>query len=160
MPIAAPVESTQPYSRRWAQHYHPGFRVLLALNGHDLNREILDKAFNCCRNLTDRLDVLVVRPPLAPTFLLGGLLIRLEQSGIDYRLASSEGELGEEVLHYLHRFNGIRTIVLERHEALPERARYVLRGEGYQLISLDRTAELKKAACSGLGLAGTTDIWN
>ena len=160
MPIAAPVESTQPYSRRWAQHYHPGFRVLLALNGHDLNREILDKAFNCCRNLTDRLDVLVARPPLAPTFLLGGLLIRLEQSGIDYRLASSEGELGEEVLHYLHRFNGIRTIVLERHEALPERARYVLRGEGYQLISLDRTAELKKAACSGLGLAGTTDIWN
>ncbi len=160
MPIAVPMDAPRPYSRRWAQHCHPGFRVLLALNGHGLNRDTLNRAFNCCRQLTDRLDVLIVRSTLSPTFLLGGLLLRLEQGGIDYRLASSDGELGDEVLHYLRRFSGIRTIVLERPEALSERARYELRGEGYQLISLEMPVELRQPACAGFGPSETPDNLN
>lgn len=141
MPVAVSMAAgrpdvAQPYSRRWAQHQQPGFRVLLALDGQELNRDLLDRALECCVKLTERLDVLLVRPPKAPTFLLGGLLMRLERHGVDYRLTSAEGTLGDEVLGYLRRFHGIRTVVLDRHDKLPiQTLAQLLRGD-YRLITL------------------------
>lgn len=144
MPIAVSMAAgrpdvAQPYSRRWAQHQQPGFRVLLALDGQELNRDLLDRALECCVKLTERLDVLLVRPPKAPTFLLGGLLMRLERHGVDYRLTSAEGTLGDEVLGYLRRFQGIRTVVLDRHDKLPIQTLAQLLAGDYRLITLADT---------------------
>jgi hypothetical protein len=159
MPIAVSMAAgrpdvAQPYSRRWAQHQQPGFRVLLALDGQELNRDLLDRALECCVKLTERLDVLLVRPPKAPTFLLGGLLMRLERHGVDYRLTSAEGTLGDEVLGYLRRFHGIRTVVLDRHDKLPIQTLAQLLAGDYRLISLGETdpAPMCRARTTSQGL--------
>lgn len=93
---------------------HHRFRVLLALDGRCLTPSLLARALAHCVPLTDRLDILLVNSPKAPTSLLAGLLLRLEHSGIDYRLTSSEGDLGEQVLHYLNRFLGISLVLVDR----------------------------------------------
>ena len=88
-------------------------RVLLALDGQRLTPAVLAAAVRECAQVTDRLDILLVNPPKAPTYLLGGLLLRLEHSGIDYRLASSEGSLDAEISRYLQRFQGITLVIVD-----------------------------------------------
>lgn len=91
---------------------HARLRVLLALDGQDVPREVQHAALKCCVHWTRRLDILLVNPVKAPTFLLGGLLLRLEHSGIDYRLDSCEGGFGNEVVRYLQRFPGIGLVIV------------------------------------------------
>jgi hypothetical protein len=138
MLMSAPDATTgiRPYSRDWAQRHFPGYRVLLALEGAALQGDALELAWRCCRPLTRRLDILLTRPRLAPTVLLGGLLTRLERSGVDYRLTSAMGALAEEVEAYLQRFVGIQTLVLEQPATLPEATLNRLRSTGLQLITL------------------------
>jgi len=137
MPGVDRMDTAQPNSRLGARHFLPGIRVLLALDGRRVSRDLLERALPCCRRLTKRLDVVVVQAPLAPTFLLGSLLIRLERHGIDYRLTSAEGGFGDAVLGYLRRFQGIRTVVLDRIEALPSQTLACLQDEGYRLIAME-----------------------
>ena len=65
--------------------------------------------------------------------------MELERHGIDYRLTSTERELHEELVHYVHRFRYVSMILLDclahwdnrRHATLDS-----LRSEGYRVISL------------------------
>ena len=86
-------------------------RVLLALDGQRLTRDMQHVALRCCLHWTRRLDILLVNPPKAPTFMLGGLLLRLEHSGIDYRLESREEDYANAVLRYLQRFPGVGLVI-------------------------------------------------
>lgn len=104
------------------QRRHARLRVLLALDGQSLTPDTQHVALRCCLHWTRRLDILLVNPPQAPTFLLGGLLLRLEHSGIDYRLDSREGDYCEEVTRYLQRHTGIGLVIVN---ALPALEHYV-----------------------------------
>lgn len=131
--------SPLPCSKLRAKLPYAKFRVLLALDGAGLSRELLNAALPCCLRLTDRVDILVVNPPKATTFLLGGLLTRLERYGVDYRLTSAEGSLADEVVSYLRRFQGIKTVVVDKlwqWEAVMGPALQVLRRDGYRFITL------------------------
>lgn len=86
-------------------------RVLLALDGCALSRELLEAALRRCVHLTSRLDILVVNPPRAPASLLAVLLLKLEHSGVDYRLASAHGDLGGEIARYLRRYGEATSVV-------------------------------------------------
>jgi hypothetical protein len=105
--MPAPFQLEQP-------ELHPRFlkrRVLLALDGRQLTPELQRVALKCCVQWTRRLDILLINPPQAPTFLLGGLLLKLEHSGIDYRLNSCDGEYGCEVARYLQRLPGVGLVI-------------------------------------------------
>jgi hypothetical protein len=93
-----------------------GRRGLLALDGRHLAPEVLTTAQERCIEVADRLDILLVNPPAAPTSLLQELLINLEQRGIDYRLTSVSGDFGEQIRQYLRRFLGITMVIVD---ALP-----------------------------------------
>ena len=92
--------------------------VLLALDGCALSRELLEVALRRCVHLTSRLDILVVNPPKAPASLLAVLLLKLEHSGVDYRLAGVHGDLAGEVARYLRRYRGVTTVLAEGLEPL------------------------------------------
>lgn len=83
----SPSKSSAPYHK---------FRVLLALDGRHLTDTLLTSAVPRCVEY-DRLDILLVNAPKAPTMLLRILLLRLKHSGIDYRLVSTDGDLGAQV---------------------------------------------------------------
>lgn len=114
----APVRMTTPTGR--PPMPHGKCRVLLALDGRQLTQDTLTTALMRCVELTDRLDILLVNSPKAPTSLLRSLLLRLEHSGIDYRLASTEGDLGEQVLHYVQRFLGITYVIVDHMTSLQQ----------------------------------------
>lgn len=129
------VLSTKP-----AQHHaFRKLRCLLALDGARLTPEVLTAALKQCVQLTDQLDILLVNPPQAPTYMLGGLLLRLEHSGIDYRLVSREGNIGEEMIKYLHRHTSITLIIIDSLPALEQTMAtnlHELRRNGYRFVSL------------------------
>ena len=114
-------------------------QVLLALDGNHLTPPLLSAALAHCAPLTDRLDILLVNAPRAPTSLLSVMLLRLEHSGIDYRLASSEGELGEQILEYLKRFLGITTVLVDKLTPLEQTigpSLEHLRAKGYRFVPI------------------------
>ena len=122
---------------------YPKFRVLLALDGEGLSRLVLAKAVSHCVRLTDRLDILLVNSPREPTSVLWRLLLTLEHSGIDYRLTSTEGDLGEQVLSYLNRFQGITLVLVDSVAPLEQTiggAITRLRAQGYRFIPISRSA--------------------
>ncbi len=126
-----------PYSR---------FQVLLALDGNHLTPLLLSAALTHCVPLTDRLDILLVNPPKAPTSLLSVMLLRLEHSGIDYRLASTEGELGEQILEYLNRFLGITTVLVDRLTPLEQTigpSLEHLRTKGYRFVPISEQIQME-----------------
>ena len=89
------------------------YRVLLALDGRHVTAELQLAALKCCVQFSNRLDILLLNPPKPPTSLLSGLLLRLEHSGIDYRMTSGEGNLAAEVLRYLKRFQSIDLVIVD-----------------------------------------------
>jgi hypothetical protein len=116
-----------------------GQGMLLALDGRCVERLALPVAVNLCRDSPHRLDILISNPPKAATSLLGSFLMELERHGIDYRLTSSERELYEELVHYVHRFRHVSVILLDcldhwddQHHATLDS----LRSEGYRVFSL------------------------
>jgi hypothetical protein len=137
LPHSARVPDSSP--RQGIQLPQLKFRALLALDGRRLSRKALQTTVPCLHRLTDRLDILLVNPSKAPTFLLGGMLTRLERWGIDYRLTSTDGVLWEEVVRYLHRFPGISTVVLDRRgreEGKPGPSVADLQRQGHRVIAL------------------------
>jgi hypothetical protein len=135
------------------QEAHPspgnGQAMLLALDGHCLDRLALPLAIQHCQRGGRRLDILLTHPPQAATTLLGGFLMELERNGIDYRLTSSDQDLGQELLNYVHRFRYISVILLdclshwdgEENPALDS-----LRAWGYRVISLQNHRQDGKAS--------------
>lgn len=111
-------------------------RVLLALDGRSLDREMLARLPRCCVKLSPRLDILLINPPREPTSCLAMLLLRLEHSGVDYHLASSFGEMGEEVLRYLGRHRALSAILLAEPAHLDAEARARIELKGYPVIFL------------------------
>lgn len=114
-------------------------RVLLALDGRALSKSLMAAALRESIRLTDRLDILLLNPPKEPTTLLGILLLRLEHSGIDYRLASIEGRLAEEVDRYLQRFQGGTVVLVHSLPSLEEALGaklQSLRRQGHRFIGL------------------------
>ncbi len=111
-------------------------RILLALDGRVLDRDMLAKLPRCCVQLSPRLDILLVNPPREPTSCLAMLLLRLEHSGVDYHLASSLGETGAEVLHYLSRHRGISAVLLVDPAHLDPESRRLIELKGHPVIFL------------------------
>jgi hypothetical protein len=122
LPAPLPATLTGGRTNRGSGQPYPKFRVLLALDGTRLTPALLAAAVSRCVHLSDRIDILLVNPPKAPTSLLRVLLLRLEHAGIDYRLASSEGDLGEHVEHYLKRFLGISLVLVDHLTSLQQSA--------------------------------------
>ena len=91
---------------------HARGRSLLALDGATMTPQVLSAAETRCLQMSGRVDILLVNSPKAPESLLHRLLISLEQTGIDYRLTSASGGLGEHLTNYLRRHAGIREIVV------------------------------------------------
>ena len=113
-----------PRHKRTAARYHgqggvrAKSRSLLALDGAHLTPEVLSAAESRCLQVADRVDILLVNPLKEPTALLHGLLEHLEWAGVDYRLTSASGNLGDQVASYLRRFLGITVIMVATLPAL------------------------------------------
>lgn len=138
-----------------------GHGMLLALDGRCVERLALPVAVELCRGTSERLDILITNPPKAATFLLGGFLMELERHGIDYRLTSSERELHEELVHYVHRFRHVALILLDCLEHWDDQHHATLdslRSEGYRVISLldQRVAGQTRATRRGADPRGRT----
>jgi hypothetical protein len=121
LPIAARPEAeemAQTDAVPQALTMHKRCRVLLAVDGRHLSAEFQLNALKRCVQFCNHLDILLLNSPKSPTFLLAGLLLRLEHSGIDYRLASGEGDLGAEVMRYLQRFQSIGLVIVDGPPAL------------------------------------------
>ncbi len=114
----------------------PHTRVLLALDGSTLHRELLASLLRHCAHLSPRLDILLINPPREPTTMLAMLLLRLEHSGIDYHVASAHGDMGEEVLRYLSRYRGIGALALADPAQLSEEAKSLVQLKGHQIVFL------------------------
>jgi hypothetical protein len=114
-------------------------RALLALDGTHLSPTLLHTAAKRSVQLAERIDILLVNPPKAPTSLLWGLLVHLEHSGVDYRLASTEGDLGEQIMIYLHRFLGINLVLVDGVIPLEQKLGQEmaqLRAKGYRFVPI------------------------
>ncbi len=111
-------------------------RVLLALDGLALGPELLATVLQRCVLLCRRLDILLINPPREPTTMLAMLLLRLEHSGIDYRVTSAHGEMGEEALRYLSRYRGISALALADPGQLSEEAKTLIALKGHRIVFL------------------------
>ena len=111
-------------------------RALLVLDGPALGRSLPADVLRHCVQLSPRLDILLINPPRETTSLLAVLLLRLEHSGIDYRIASAHGEIGEEILSYLSRHRGISALALIDFAPLSAETLELIELKGPQLISL------------------------
>ena len=118
---------------------YPRHRVLLALDCGGITPKGLSTALKHFLQFTDRLDILLVNPPAAPTSLLCGLLLNLEEYCIDYRLTSTEGDLGEQVLLYLKRFLSISMVLVDRLSPLERTISVAMKrmcSEGYRFVPI------------------------
>jgi hypothetical protein len=111
-------------------------RILLALDGRALARELPATVVRHCVHLCPRLDILLINPPRESTSILAVLLLRLEHSGVDYRMASSHGPMGEEILRYLARYPGIPAVALVDLAQLDAESRRLIELKGHQVLCL------------------------
>ena len=112
--------------------------ILLALDGHCLERPALPHALNLCRSNGNRLDILLLNAPRPATLMLGKLLQQLEKEGIDYRLSSGEGALADELPVYLHRFKYISFVVLnclDKWDTRLHATMHALSRDGYKVLT-------------------------
>lgn len=120
------------------------YRALLAVDGRQLTPAFQFAALKRCLQFCNRLDILLLNPPKPPTLLLGGLLLRLEHSGIDYRMTSGEGDLAAEVLRYLQRFQSIDLVIVDSLSALEQCLEFqwlALNQKAHRFISLSGNLE-------------------
>lgn len=113
--------------------------MLLALDGFCLTRPAFPLVLQLCARAGNRLDILLVNPPKPATLMLGKFLQTLEESGIDYRLTTGEGDLADEIPLYLHRFKDISVVLLDCVDKWGKRLHptlNVLHREGYKVITL------------------------
>ncbi len=114
--------------------YHQ--RILLALDGRALARELPAVVVRHCVHLCPRLDILLINPPREPTSILAVLLLRLEHSGVDYRMASCHGDPGAEILRYLARYPGIPAVALTDPAQIDAESRRLIELKGHQVLRL------------------------
>jgi hypothetical protein len=110
--------------------------ILLALDGHRLERPALPLALEYCKRAGKRLDILLLNPPKPATLMLGKFLQNLETAGIDYRLSSGEGELADQIPLYLRRYRSIQCVLLDKLDAKLELALAALRQNEYSILPL------------------------
>lgn len=89
---------------------HTG-RVLLALDGSHLTRDVLALALDRCSDLAKRIDVLLVKPTREAITLMRDFLFQLNQRDIPCRLTMIGGPLAKEVARYMKRYPDINTVV-------------------------------------------------
>ncbi len=111
-PVSVGQTASSP-ARDTAGHARQPRVALLALEGGQLVRGALASALRLCRDTVWRVDILMVSPTGAPTQQLGKFLRELEEEGIDFRLVTAEGDLGEAVSHYVQRHRQISMILLD-----------------------------------------------
>ena len=111
-------------------------RMLLALDGQTLNRALLDNVLRACVPHSPRLDILLLNPPREPTSLLSMLLLRLEHSGVDYRVTSTHGDSSEEIVRYLGRHCGIDSVAVVDAARLSAEVRALIELRGHRLLSI------------------------
>lgn len=132
-----PITTEQPTT---AASAHPSkCRSLIALEGSKLSPTLLNAALEQCARVASRVDILLINSTKAPSYALHKLLIGLERQGIDYRLTSGSGALGEELTHYIRRFLGISLIMVTTLPALGVDWKTKvsnLREQGYRIATL------------------------
>lgn len=109
-------------------------RVLLALDGLYIDRDALSEVFRVICTMSTRADILLINPPKEPTSCVAMLLLRLEHSGIDYRLTSHSGDFEEEVTRYLSRYQGITSVVVAGQRLLSADIRERIAARGLEII--------------------------
>ena len=123
-----------PHPRR-----KPPNRALLVLENHELGRELQKAAVKLCVRLGAQLDILLVTPPGAVSTLPALLLMQLEHSGMDYRLAQVNGTLSDQVERYLQRLSQAITLILPDKAALSTRCREAMLAKGHPVVRLSAT---------------------
>lgn len=88
-------------------------QVLIALQGHLFRRSALNAAFNYCRDMKFKVNVLLVDGGDEPPPLLMDFLARLKQAGLNGRLYRQAGPLGRAVLRHAKRYKDIRLILVD-----------------------------------------------
>jgi hypothetical protein len=114
-------------------------QCLLVLDGANLMPKVLSAAETRCLQVSGRVDILLANSSKAPEAVLHRLLISLERSGIDYRLTSASGEMGNLITQYLRRHAGVRQIMVATLPSLGEHWDLKvadLRYQGYSFVSL------------------------
>lgn len=136
---AKPVPAKDAHSWAVAPAGQSKCRSLLALDGETLSQDLLTLALKKCLQVADRVDILLVNSPKAPTSLLCDLLIKLEHAGIDYRLTASSGRLCDQINQYIRRFFGVAVIMVTALPTLGANWRINvanLRQQGYRFMTL------------------------
>ena len=87
-------------------------RVLLALECTATGRDLESAALRHCVRLSSQLDILLVDPPVTPCRIPALLMLQLEHSGIDYRVARVKGQLSGEIGRYLQRMRQDVTVIV------------------------------------------------
>lgn len=117
-------------------------RTLLALESSVLPQEIQTTALRVCIDLNTPLDILVTEPQENPAsraaLLPTALLLRLEHSGTDYRIARMQGPLSHEIQRYLARGRSACTVIVASTGVLATPCLADIQAGGHQLIDLSR----------------------
>jgi hypothetical protein len=88
-------------------------RVLIALHGHLFKRSALNAAFNYCRDMKFKVNVLLVDGGEELQPVLMDFLSRLKQAGLNGRLYRQAGPLGLAVLKHARLYKDIRMILVD-----------------------------------------------
>lgn len=121
---------------------HAG-RVLLALDGSRLTRDVLALALDRCSDLAKRIDVLLVKPTHEAISLVRDFLFHLNQRDIPCRLTLIGGHLAQEVARYMKRYPDISTVVTHNQANWPvdmEPVMEKLLVAGYRFVFLSKAS--------------------
>ena len=116
------------------RRYHR--RVLLALECRALGRDLQNMALRHCVHLNSQLDILLVNPPDSSSRMPAMLMLQLEHSGIDYRVARVTGQLSGEIDRYLQRTRHGVTVIVTEATHLSAHCLDTLEQGGHHLINL------------------------
>jgi len=113
-------------------------RVLLALEGRDLNRKLQDAAVRICIDLRAPLDIMVTQTEEEGASLPALLMLRLEHSGMDYRFAQVNNPLSFQIRRYISRGKAPCTVIVSEAQRLDPACLEEIKVGQHQLIDLSR----------------------
>jgi hypothetical protein len=87
--------------------------VLIALHGELFSRSALNAAFNYCRDMKFKVNVLLVDGGEAPQPILMDFLARLKQAGMSGCLDRQAGPLGRAVQRHASLYKDVRLILVD-----------------------------------------------
>jgi len=88
-------------------------RILIALQGRSISRSALNAAFNYCRQMKFKVNVLLVDEGDVPSPALTDFLTRLKQAGLKSCLYRQAGPLGQAVLEHAKFHKDIYLILVD-----------------------------------------------